>query len=309
LKASVVIQLISKCSYLLRLEDSILPERDNYDLNDLNSFGVIFKINSDGEIDSILEFESGDKQWSRNIKRSIISMFQIRTKKSLQSWNHLENFENKTILYETDFIGKCLTTYSLSEYEEILTINKNKNLLDCVLNKNLKSSKFYSVSYYTCKYFVRLFYNFEFNFKHKSELISSKATIKNGIINALNMDQQIEFIGSIVSIQTNFDFNQNKTHFNSDEIEYEKEKQSYESHSIEFELSDNEINDNEDFDLKEYMSELCDSNTLEQDIASKSSKNFKSLVRQIHQQNTSTLDLIKIIKNPEINKCKIARLY
>lgn len=143
LKAKVIIRAVSKCVYMLRLESADLigeTIQDKSILTDLMSNAVQFRINSDGELDPNLDFVAGDKPWSRNIKRGILSAFQIKSIRDLRS---LPGEEKKSgVIYETDVLGRCRTTYSTKDEPNSAEINlkKKKSLQRCTLTENVKTS-------------------------------------------------------------------------------------------------------------------------------------------------------------------------
>ena len=90
LKSTIVIVPVGACSYLMKMKESTL---EGESLNKQDSFKVVqlldsqmvqFRLNQQGELDSQIEFQLEDKQWSRNIKRAIISDFQIKSQNDLR---------------------------------------------------------------------------------------------------------------------------------------------------------------------------------------------------------------------------------
>ena len=80
----------------------------------LDNYGVVFKLNQQGELDTEVRFHSEDQQWSRNIKRGIISSFQVKPETELRDLNYLNEQDQKSAtVYETDVLGRCRTTYRL----------------------------------------------------------------------------------------------------------------------------------------------------------------------------------------------------
>lgn len=144
LKAKVVIRAVDKCLYMLRLEDVSLSGETVQGVSsvadDLAGYAVQFRMNSDGELDTNLEFVEGDKPWSRNIKRGILSAFQAKSIKDLRS---VEGQDKKSaVIYETDVLGRCRTTYSTKDDASSaqISLKKKKSLNRCTLNENSKTS-------------------------------------------------------------------------------------------------------------------------------------------------------------------------
>lgn len=143
LKATVVLRAVSRCLFLLRIQDAQLigeSIQDKSILTDLTEHNVQFRINSDGELDPNLDFESDDKPGSRNIKRGILSALQLKAIKDLRS---IEGEDKKSaVVYETDVLGRCRTTYSTKDNANSaeITLKKKKSLSRCTLNENSKTS-------------------------------------------------------------------------------------------------------------------------------------------------------------------------
>ena len=134
LKANVVIGNVGGCSYQLKLEDtSVTGESMNIDASVLNKYNAVFRLNSLGELDPSIKFDSADEQWSKNIKRAIISAFQVK------SYNELREAENtdtrSAIVYESDVLGRCRTTYKVKaedyQSKESFEFEKKKALQRC----------------------------------------------------------------------------------------------------------------------------------------------------------------------------------
>ena len=143
LKTTVIITRLGECKFLLRLQDSSLTgdsiDSDPNLIQQLNDNVAVFEFNSEGEIDSDISFGTNDLAWSRNIKRGIISAFQIRSEKNLRKLDELsDSNEKSTVVYETDVLGRCRTTYELDQdnYEsgKSLRLIKRKSLHACDSN-------------------------------------------------------------------------------------------------------------------------------------------------------------------------------
>ena len=153
LKSTIVIVPVGACSYLMKMKESTL---EGESLNKQDSFKVVqlldsqmvqFRLNQQGELDSQIEFQLEDKQWSRNIKRAIISAFQIKSQNDLRD---LESQQKSATVYETDILGRCRTTYKLEQQTDTkFKLNKMKSLQRCTLNENLKASAIQYVPYKT----------------------------------------------------------------------------------------------------------------------------------------------------------------
>lgn len=143
LKAKVYIRVLAKCLYLLRLEEASVTGESMADksiIDDLNNNAAQFRLNSDGELDPNLDFDKNDKPWSRNIKRGILSALQLKSIAELRSIEG--NPKKSAVVYESDVLGRCRTTYSTENNakDQDITINKKKSLHRCTLNENSKVS-------------------------------------------------------------------------------------------------------------------------------------------------------------------------
>lgn len=149
LKAKVIIRSVSQCTYLLRIEDATISgatinAQAASNLADmLNSKPVQFRLNSDGEIDSVVDFSENDQPWSRNIKRGILSSLQLKNPEDLRTAQPGSDIGKKSaVVYETDVLGRCRTTYSTDDNlrSAQIQLTKRKSLQRCTLNGNSKTS-------------------------------------------------------------------------------------------------------------------------------------------------------------------------
>ena len=143
LQTTVIISRMGECKFLLRLESTTLVG-DSIDQNadllrQLDDNVAIFEFNSEGEINDEISFASGDLPWSRNIKRGIISAFQLKSEKNLRKLDEMDDSKEKSaVVYETDVLGRCRTTYELDEdnYEsgKSMRLIKRKSMHACSSN-------------------------------------------------------------------------------------------------------------------------------------------------------------------------------
>lgn len=156
MRSTVKLSSTGSCTYQIRMSDSSLSGESLKDTSlfqkELDSYSVEFRLNN-GVLHSKIKFHKEDSQWSRNIKRGIISTFQVKTEASLRSLNELDwPTEKSATVYETDILGRCRTTYKIkpdSSSDNQFTVNKVKSLQSCTLNENFKSSDLNFVPYKT----------------------------------------------------------------------------------------------------------------------------------------------------------------
>jgi hypothetical protein len=139
LKSTVMIISTGSCNYMLRMRGSSLngDSLNQQDLSSVTSFldtyGAVFRLNQQGEIFSEVKFQPEDQPWSRNIKRGIISAFQVKPESELRKLDSLSELNEKSVtVYETDVLGRCRTTYRLdSNDSNQLKLNKQKSTHTC----------------------------------------------------------------------------------------------------------------------------------------------------------------------------------
>lgn len=149
LTATVSVRGISPCTYVLIVADAKLSG-DSVGAADLTplTLETQFKLNSRGELGSTLGFVESDPAWSRNIKRGIISAFQTKSVEDLRNKVGSEKVEDKSaVVYETDVLGRCRTTYSVEKAGSELKLEKKKSLQSCTLNNNQKITEVFFTKY------------------------------------------------------------------------------------------------------------------------------------------------------------------
>jgi len=155
LKSTVMISSIGPCTYMLKMSDSTLTgeslnqQDSSAVITLLNTYGAIFRLNQQGELDTEVKFQPEDQQWSRNIKRGIMSAFQVKPETELRELDHDTMKDQKSAtVYETDVLGRCRTTYRLDGKDSNqIKLNKVKSLQRCTLNENSKTSAIQYVPY------------------------------------------------------------------------------------------------------------------------------------------------------------------
>ena len=142
LNATVLVQLVEPCRYQMKLRDVNIQSASIF--NDGN-FGkeletnvAVFSIGSNGVLSTNVKFGGNDEDWINNVKRGIISAFQLRSSSELKSTNVFKPKEQvkSSVLYETDLFGKCRTTYKSTSSNNGINIVKNKALHTCSLDPN-----------------------------------------------------------------------------------------------------------------------------------------------------------------------------
>jgi len=140
LSAKVSLTARGNCLYHLQLSqlglagDSVRP-----DALDQLTFPVQFRLNAQGQLDSSMSFATADEAWSKNIKRAIVSLFQVRAYTELRS---AEGVDGKSgLFYEEDSFGTCSTTYSVAaeNYQSTSTFTLDKSK-DCGNNFKCQSA-------------------------------------------------------------------------------------------------------------------------------------------------------------------------
>jgi hypothetical protein len=142
LNATVLIQSVEPCRYQMKLSNvrayaASISDGKNF-ASELEQNVAVFSIYSNGALSSDVKFNGFEANWSRNLKRGIISAFQLRSEndmKSLDLLNENSNEQTKSsVVYETDLFGKCRTTYKLRKDDDNkIEIVKKKALHRCSL--------------------------------------------------------------------------------------------------------------------------------------------------------------------------------
>ncbi len=157
LTANVRVRNVRDCTYQLVLE-SVKIDGESVNQADVQSLisnlkgsPAFFRLNQLGQIHPTIQFLDGDSNWSRNVKRGIISTLQTF------SANNLHNFENEAaeksaLIYETDVLGRCRTTYSVKNSDYVpekssFKLEKKKDLHSCSLNSTVKTANVQYVRY------------------------------------------------------------------------------------------------------------------------------------------------------------------
>ena len=151
LLAKVALQRAGPCSYQLNIDSAefngAAPVSDLQAAADrLTKSAVVFSIDSNGELASDIKFQGRDDPWAQNIKRAIISAFQVRSDKDLRVENPFNVADEATepkagVIYETDSLGRCRTTYLLKRNADgSVDISKQKATHRCSLNEKITSS-------------------------------------------------------------------------------------------------------------------------------------------------------------------------
>ncbi|XP_060075290.1 apolipophorins-like [Ylistrum balloti] len=130
--ATVLVEALSKCNFILKVENTQLYEIDlRSDIkrksegskrfkDDLEQHELKFSFQN-GIIDRICA-SPNESIWVLNVKRGILSVFQ----------NSMENFNQDKTLKESDVTGTCNTEYTvISSQQSGYVVKKTKNLLKC----------------------------------------------------------------------------------------------------------------------------------------------------------------------------------
>ncbi|XP_069109747.1 vitellogenin-like [Argopecten irradians] len=141
LTAKVHVEALSKCDFILRVEDVRLHETDptNYEnkilsagseelRNVLERHDLRFSF-QDGTVDELCP-SSDEVSWALNIKRGILSVFQ----------NSMDDLRRGQKTSESDVNGNCEVEYSTENGHDGYVVRKTKNLLGCTERNDYSSS-------------------------------------------------------------------------------------------------------------------------------------------------------------------------
>ena len=138
LDGTVLIQRVEPCRYQMKLRNFVVDAPSDTNLSgELEANFASFSIGANGALSSAVKFNPSDKNWVRNVKRAIISSFQLRSESELKSEDVGKSVSNvkSSVIYETDLFGRCRTTYRLRNVNDEIQINKKKALHRCSLDQ------------------------------------------------------------------------------------------------------------------------------------------------------------------------------
>lgn len=157
LNANARLRNVGGCTYQLKLDQvSIRGETvDQADVNalidSLENNPSFFRLNKLGQLHPTVKFLDGDSNWSRNIKRGVISTIQTLSACHLNDYEE-DSSKKSTLIYEYDVLGRCRTTYSVKTQAYLsgsnsFKLEKKKDLHTCSLNSTVKTADVQYVRY------------------------------------------------------------------------------------------------------------------------------------------------------------------
>ncbi|CAH0386450.1 unnamed protein product [Bemisia tabaci] len=138
--ATAEISALPQCTYSLKLTKVVVANADDkkYDnLKELEAHPIQFSYQG-GQVGTKVCVEEGDSHVSINIKRAIISLFQVGTFKE----------SGQTVDHETDVFGICPTIFNYKTEGSKVTVSKTRNLNSCGHRETLDLA-FLSTPYYS----------------------------------------------------------------------------------------------------------------------------------------------------------------
>ena len=155
LSATVILKPKDKCVFTMRLSDvrisgdSLTDTEKIAAVKQLGSDFTRFTLNKNGELSTQVRFGPAETAWSRNVKRGVISVLQVKSQDDLRKADEMDaSSEKSAVVYENDVLGRCRTTYKLeSASADSYKLKKTKSLGRCTLNENSKSSPIQFVPY------------------------------------------------------------------------------------------------------------------------------------------------------------------
>lgn len=305
LKASVVVTPLGQCNYLLSLSSASLTGESIDDASSvvaqLTGNGVVFRMNSEGELDTDVKFAAGDEAWSRNIKRAMVSAFQVKSFSKLKQ-SEQEPETRSSVVYETDVLGKCRTTYSASAdgQAQDYTLNKKKALQRCTLS-TYEKEKFLGVQFVPYAQTPEFYEGRVF-----IEDYGCTSTIAGGLITSVECKEVSQFKpGSrgIYGVQAHVS---QTLSFKGLVASSASDVSSFESASIAFEYfnAKGERVETENFSADAFVDQVC-ANALETGLANEHSQQFKDLV--FTMRDWSAEQMVAFYRSSEA-KCALAGL-
>ena len=140
LSATVLIQSVGPCRYQMWLRNVRTDSASSSDIAaSLQANVAAFSIGSNGALASLVKFNGNENNWVRNVKRGIISAFQLRSESDLKTDPLNPSDPKSSVVYETDLFGRCRTTYRTREQNGNIEIVKKKALHRCSLDQYRQS--------------------------------------------------------------------------------------------------------------------------------------------------------------------------
>lgn len=280
-RAIVIVRSVSPCTFLLRLDKPSLTgesvNQASLDLEELTSKPVSFKLNSRGELHPTVGFYENDSTWSRNIKRGILSALQSKSINDLIE----SNDEKSAVVYETDVLGRCRTTYKVEEATDPanMILTKRKSLHGCTLNSNRKSSAVHFTTYRNLPEFYqgRLFI----------ETYKCTTSIKSSLIDSVECEEKSTYKissrgqkGVQAVVKQTLKLNGQRQGVNKMAFG------DFVDAAINFEYSEKSTNDLEtnSVDVKEFLKDLCTRSENKQGLDLEHSNKFRALVNQFESK-------------------------
>ncbi len=154
--ATARLRNVGDCTYQLKLDSvTITGETINQEdvqvlIETLESNPSFFRLNKLGQLHPTVQFLDNDSNWSRNIKRGVISTLQTLSSCHLNDYD--ESSRISTLIYEYDVLGRCRTSYLVpnEDYKrgnDSFKLVKKKDLHTCSLNSTVKTSDVQYVRY------------------------------------------------------------------------------------------------------------------------------------------------------------------
>jgi len=131
LKATAELSVEANCAQYIKLSGVSVtgPDGKKYDdLKDLEKHPLRFNFH-DGHIDAELCTAEGDSQTALNVKRAVLSLFQVAASQSFGS-----NAQT-----EVDVYGSCPTDFQFSKDGDTLIVRKERNLNRCAYREDFRS--------------------------------------------------------------------------------------------------------------------------------------------------------------------------
>lgn len=263
LSTRVKIRSHGNCKFSLRLEGTTLNgetvNNQNEFVKQLEQDEAVFRLNSEGELHSDVDFSKQDKVWSENIKRGIISAFQLKSERNLRNLDNLvDNTQKSGLVYETDVLGRCRTTYTIKSDGYVagrsLKLSKTKSLHGCTLNLNQKSSAIQFSQYRSLPEFFqgRLFVE-----KYECDL-----TVNDNIVSEVSCEEYSTYQrGSKGTKGVQAVAKQTLKFVSSNSFSGGLSSAQFNTESIKFEFTDSSLDNSEaqNFDADKFLNHLCSS--------------------------------------------------
>lgn len=307
LSATATIRQIRDCTFRLRL-DGVSVEGESVNdvsglVQQLQDAAVFFRFNQHGQIHPNIEFDPTDNSWSRNIKRGILSSLQTLSTCRLSSVTPGGDDATSALIYETDFLGRCRTTYSTASASDSSNYDlvKTKSLHSCQESTNIEFNAQTERYRHLPEFWQgRLFYeDYECNTQVRNNVVQSSSCSETSTYKVgANRDKGVQaVVGTQLTLTSSSPAIDRAAPGDENLV----------AASIVFDSSDRELDQTaaQAFDVNSFLTQLCSDVEANEGLADSHSDQFRQLVRWVRTQSNAA-SLLAEFDRVDSDLCTIA---